>query len=289
MGAAGAGQAPLGTLVRPEERLAEMVWLDPVLFARAAQTGLIRTGAVLEVVTLNDMNAIDGTALFEVEGVYKPDEHGVMLEVLSRGASSTARAVEFEIAFEKGARHRACLHLCSHTRAGCTMPYPPARVSLHADSVRVRNVKGITEPWAKLPAAIPALAVNEAENKVKDLKRKLAEMRNETPRDRLVRAAGGAVTGESRKHRKKKKRGKKSRDGSSSSSETSDRDDGNPLLGKASGDARMDIRGIASAHPGLLYEQGLQEVATQMGLAGAGGAGAATLSQVQIIPTCRIA
>ena len=46
----------------------------------------------------------------------------------------------------------------------------------------------------------------------------------------------------------------------------------------------MDIRGIASAHPGLLYEQGLQEVATQMGLAGAGGAGAATLSQVQMIP-----
>jgi hypothetical protein len=45
----------------------------------------------LEVVALNDMNAIDGTALFEVEGVYNPDEHGVMLEVLSRGVLRLGR------------------------------------------------------------------------------------------------------------------------------------------------------------------------------------------------------
>ena len=51
--------------------------------------------------TFSELNVIDGTAVFEVEGLDNPDQNGIIMEGISRGASCPARAVEFEIAFQR--------------------------------------------------------------------------------------------------------------------------------------------------------------------------------------------
>ena len=74
--------------------------------------GVIKTGGYIKVVTLNDLNTLDGTALFKIEGMYAPSSRAV-LEVTPKGASSSARNMEFGIGFERSSPSRAVLHLCT--------------------------------------------------------------------------------------------------------------------------------------------------------------------------------
>ena len=53
-------------------------WIDSTQFLRAVTEGLIKTGGYIEVVTLNNLNTLDGTALFKIEGMYAPSSGDVV-------------------------------------------------------------------------------------------------------------------------------------------------------------------------------------------------------------------
>ena len=56
-------------------------WLDPTTFLAASTAGLFAIGHFVEIVTLNENLALDGTALFRINGMYQPSALGILLEV----------------------------------------------------------------------------------------------------------------------------------------------------------------------------------------------------------------
>ena len=113
-------------------------WIDSTQFLRAVADGLIKTGGYIEVVTLNDLNTFDVAALFKIDGVYAPSSGGVVLQVTPKGASSSARNIEFGIGFERSIPSRAVLHLCTAGRGFCEQTNLPGRAILHLDVCRIR-------------------------------------------------------------------------------------------------------------------------------------------------------
>ena len=168
-------------------------WLDSSSFLSASTVGLFAVGNFVEIVTLDENLALDGTALFRISGMYQPSTLGILLEVGFRGASAIPRSVEFGIAFGSGSATRAALHLCSRGRDECNQPALPGRQLLHVDKARIRRVIGLEEPWIKLEegdfekdAGGGALQheLTTQKERVAELRLRLKTKRRESPQDR---------------------------------------------------------------------------------------------------------
>ena len=263
-------------------------WVDPSQVLAAATAGHFKPGNFVEVVTYGQEGILDGTALFKIEGCYTPSEDGLMLEVKFRGASSIPRAVEFSMAFSPDSPSRGVVHLCAIGGGQCVQQPIPNRGILHVDAVRMRRLEDLEESWIKLEAediAVPSTpdSISVQEKKIAELKQKLKDSRAQSPHDRLVRSmqkrSASAATGKKKKKKHKKEDASDSEDSSSSSEEM-------PLFGGGPANSKT-VRDIAQAHPGALFENGLQEIGRQMGLGGTGPDGrlnAEALQGVRLVP-----
>ena len=242
--------------------------------------GLIKSGVYIEVVTLNELNTLDGTALFKIEGMYAPSNSGVVLEVMAKGASSSARSIEFGIGFERSSPSRVVLHLCTAGRGLCEQNNLPGRAILHVDVARIRQLNSLTDSWIRLaPKEQQAYGGVDAQvdvmaAKVESLKEKLREKREETHHDCLV----GAIKPKKKDRRRGRRRRKPDVDKFSSSSESVG---ATSLFHGGSSGSKRSIRDVALDCPGALYEAGLREVAKQMG---SEGSGPTDLQQVRMVP-----
>ena len=104
---------------------------------------------LLEVPTYDATN-VDGTAILEIPQVAAlADTAGIFLEANPKGASSLERQKEIDYWFGPAlGAGKALLHLCKTPRAQCRASHG-ARVSMHADTFRVRSRSTVLEPWCR--------------------------------------------------------------------------------------------------------------------------------------------
>ncbi len=158
----------------------------------------------------------------------------------------------------------------------------------HVDLFRKGSPKKITEPWAKPPetptdgaGTSPLAAIGDDAEKVKLLKRRLAEARiksgDASTAERLAFQVSSSAAKKARKEKdaKKNKKKKKKKQSSGLSDKSSSESVSNLFL-KAplrAASQETEIRCLQKKKPGKLYESTLQELAKKLGKRGGAGHG----------------
>ena len=249
--------------------LEESPWLQASYLLHPPWAGRLTPGSFLEVVTHNNVGAPDGTSIFYLEHVSTVTlAQGAFCEACHCGSSNAQRSAEFDQAFLMDPLTRAALHLCPQAQTGC-QELLAGRPTLHVTQARIRDPRGLLEPWFRAdarstPAAgVPGGGANVAQERINDLKAKLSEAKRlNSPAARLALSAQLAQESDSKK-RKRKKRKKDASDGSSSESES-----GALFHSGARPEDRgsmATMRDYSQAHPGRLYEQAMAGVASRLG------------------------
>ena len=249
--------------------LEDSPWLQAYYLLHPPWAGRLAPGKFLEVVTHDSAGTPDGTAIFYLEHVSAITlAHGAFCEACHCGSSNAQRSAEFDQAFLLDPLTRAALHLCPQGQGAC-QELLAGRPTLHVTQARIRDARGLLEPWFRsdarsTPAAgVPGGGAASAQERITDLKAKLSEAKRlNSPAARLALSAQLAQESESKKRKRKRKK-RDASDGSSSES-----DSGTLFRAGARPEDRGSqgtMRDYSQAHPGRLYEQAMAGVASRLG------------------------
>ena len=105
-------------------------------------------GRVMQIVTLDDHGAVDGSCYFLLRGFYAHDALGRFCEAEFAGASHPLHGLQCEVAFNVMPGDRPILHVCSGRWDQC-IAAAGHRPVIHINTFRLRPCESISDPWAK--------------------------------------------------------------------------------------------------------------------------------------------